>query len=393
MSIKLILKEKLEVSGAKRISLEVKGDKVLFDKLMEQTKFLNEKEEVGLSERIFCILNNLREIKICSNCRNKEVKFNGLGKGYSTYCSTKCMSNSKEIRDKSKNTIKERYGGVHFNATEEVKKKRKITNLEKYGVEHVLQNEDVRNKIENTNLKKYGHKTPLKNKSIKDKIKKTIIKKYGVDNVSKSQEVKDLKTATTFSNYGVLYPLQSEEIRNKMDKTMVDRYGEIHSSHIDASNKKREQTWLDKYGVKNPLLLIGDNGVSKSSQELFWGIYSKLSEDLKSKTYFSELNKEFNVKSGDLFYYYDFVISNKKIAIEFNGDYWHCNPKVYEPDFIHEHIGKTAEEIWEYDYRKLEALKERGFEVYVVWESDYTKNKDEIVSKFIELFISDEQQG
>lgn len=389
MNIRQVLKEKIETSGAKRISLEVKSDEVLLDGLMEQTKFLNEKGEVSLSERIFCILNEFQEIKMCSNCGDKEVKFNGLGKGYSIYCSTKCMSNSKEIRVKSKNTIEDKYGGVHFNATDEVKKKRKITNLEKYGVEHVLQSEDVRSKIEETNLKKYGHRTPLKNEDIKDKIKKTIIKKYGVDNVSKSQEIKDLKTTTTFSNYGVLYPLQSEEVRNKMEKTMVDRYGEIHSSHMDSANKKREQTWLDKYGVKNPLLLIGDNGVSKSSQELFWSIYNKLPENLKYKTYFSELNKEFNIKNGELFYYYDFVISNKKIAIEFNGDYWHCNPKVYEPDFIHEHIGKTAEEIWEYDYLKLEALKERGFEVYVIWESDYVKDKCGVISKFSQLFIDD----
>lgn len=385
MNIRQVLKEKIEASGTKRISLEVKSDGALFEELMEQTKFLNEKGEVSLSERIFCILNEIQEIKICSNCRDKEVKFNGIGKGYSTYCSTKCMSNSKEVRDKSKNTIDNKYGGMHFNATDEVKNKRKITNLEKYGVEHVLQSENVRSKIENTNLKKYGHKTPLKNKDIKKKIKETVINRYGVDNVSKSKYIKDLKTATTFSNYGVAYPLQSEKIKDKMEKTMVDRYGKIHSSHIDSSNKKREQTWLDKYGVKNPLLLVGDNGVSKLSQEFFWSIYNKLPEYLKSKVYFSELNKEFNIKSGEFFYYYDFVMSDVKMAIEFNGDYWHCNPNVYEDKFIHEHIGKTAKEIWEYDYKKIESLKEMGYDVYVVWESDYLKNKHEVVSRLIKI--------
>lgn len=61
-------------------------------------------------------------------------------------------------------------------------------------------------------------------------------------------------------------------------------------------------------------------------------------------TEFSLYNKEFNEK-----YFYDFCY-NKKI-IEYNGDFWHANPKIYnESDVVHKN--KVAKDIWNYDIRK-----------------------------------------
>lgn len=32
---------------------------------------------------------------------------------------------------------------------------------------------------------------------------------------------------------------------------------------------------------------------------------------------------------------YDLFVKNKNILIEYNGDYWHCNPKIYNADYMH----------------------------------------------------------
>jgi len=227
---------------------------------------------------------------------------------------------------------------------------------------------------------------PLQNEEIKNKIKETIISIYGVDNVSKSNDIKLQKTATTFSNYGVSYPLQSDIIKSKIENTMIEKYGVRHNSYRKETLENRENTWLKNHGVKNPLF-IDNNGVSKISQKLFWLIYEKLPDDLRQKCYFSELNKEFDIENKEIgvHYLYDFVITSIKFCIEFNGDFWHCNPKLYQENYVNKMISMSAKEIWEKDKSKIDFLKNKGYEVFVVWENEYEKNPEDVLQKIIDL--------
>jgi len=197
------------------------------------------------------------------------------------------------------------------------------------------------------------------------------------------------KTATTFSNYGVAYPLQSKKIRNKMEKTMLETYGVTHNSFRKETIEERKKTWLEKYGVNNPLF-ISDKGFSKISQDLFWKLYEKIPKDLKEKCYFYELNKEFDIEDYEnkIHYLYDFVISNIKLCIEFNGDFWHCNPKIYNEEYKHVVIGKTAREIWEKDSVKINFLKKKGYSVFVVWESEYKESPHLILDSLLKLVLT-----
>jgi G:T-mismatch repair DNA endonuclease (very short patch repair protein) len=53
----------------------------------------------------------------------------------------------------------------------------------------------------------------------------------------------------------------------------------------------------------------------------------------------------------------------------FHGDYWHCNPKIYEADYYHNGRKMTAKEMWEYDANSVKAFEDAGYKVIVVWES------------------------
>ena len=55
---------------------------------------------------------------------------------------------------------------------------------------------------------------------------------------------------------------------------------------------------------------------------------------------------------------------NNKI-IEFNGDYWHCNPNIFPSDYFNSVKQKTANEIWDYDKRKKECAEEYNNKVLV----------------------------
>lgn len=72
----------------------------------------------------------------------------------------------------------------------------------------------------------------------------------------------------------------------------------------------------------------------------------------------------------------------ENVYIEFNGDYWHCNPKKYESEYWHEVRKMTASEIWEYDNQKKQGIELLGSKLFVIWENDYKNNKNEILERF-----------
>lgn len=82
-------------------------------------------------------------------------------------------------------------------------------------------------------------------------------------------------------------------------------------------------------------------------------------------------------------YSYDFTY--KKKIIEFNGDYWHCNPKIYKSSFFNKNKGLTASEIWQYDQSKNKLAEQHSYEVLVVWESEWNMNPDETLKKCIKF--------
>ena len=66
--------------------------------------------------------------------------------------------------------------------------------------------------------------------------------------------------------------------------------------------------------------------------------------------------------------FYDFVIPCKKICIEYNGDVFHANPKLYASEDHPNPYNKsiTAKEIWEHDRIKINNIMDRGYRVIVV---------------------------
>ncbi len=92
---------------------------------------------------------------------------------------------------------------------------------------------------------------------------------------------------------------------------------------------------------------------------------------------------------NDLNRHYIYDIKHKDCIIEFNGDYWHANPLIYnEADTIKDH---TATEIWNKDARKIEVANKKGFRTLVVWESDYINNKEKTITEVIKWILNEQQ--
>jgi G:T-mismatch repair DNA endonuclease (very short patch repair protein) len=79
--------------------------------------------------------------------------------------------------------------------------------------------------------------------------------------------------------------------------------------------------------------------------------------------------------------FYDIVDTTRNKIIEFHGDYWHCNPKIYDEHYFHAHLKMSAREIWEKDRAKEQAALDRGFKIKIVWWSDYESAPDSTIQE------------
>lgn len=95
---------------------------------------------------------------------------------------------------------------------------------------------------------------------------------------------------------------------------------------------------------------------------------------------------QFLLENEKSFYLYDINIGNK--IIEYNGDYWHANPKIYNEFWINKNNKLTALQIWERDRRKLEFAESKGYKVLTIWESDWKNNKNECIEECMR-FLND----
>lgn len=173
-----------------------------------------------------------------------------------------------------------------------------------------------------------------------------------------------------------------------------DEEGKAFYESVNAKKANTLENYINRYGESGSEKYLeymekaqSPSRLSKSSQELF----RELDKYFTEKTYFGEKNKEFGKydKVHSRYYYYDFVIPDLKVCVEFNGDDWHANPEIYkDKKWVHP-FNKliTKEEIWEYDRVKKELLENEGFTILYVWEKEYLMNKEAVIEKLVKEIL------
>jgi hypothetical protein len=136
---------------------------------------------------------------------------------------------------------------------------------------------------------------------------------------------------------------------------MQPGYGKIGTKE---SKEKRKQTLIERYGVDHAGIFASSHPVSKMEIQLG-----------------EQLPSDFIAQGRIGRYKVDFLNPNTKQVIEMFGDYWHCNPTQYAPDYYHSQLDMTAEDKWAYDNQRIQYLKDKGYHVAVIWESDYKKKQ------------------
>jgi very-short-patch-repair endonuclease len=71
----------------------------------------------------------------------------------------------------------------------------------------------------------------------------------------------------------------------------------------------------------------------------------------------------------------DMVNLDTKVVVEYNGDFWHCNPSIWKESKYNKAIKLTAGEKWKKDRARRFVLMRLGFQVYTVWERDWKTDR------------------
>jgi len=164
----------------------------------------------------------------------------------------------------------------------------------------------------------------------------------------------------------------------KSKEYMIKKYGEEKTNQINQSKALTLKNFINKYGkdegLKQYEIMLNKhhNFYSKISQKFF----NELDKYLGNKytTYYANKNGEYGINLIDSYIRLDYFILELNLCIEFNGTYYHGDPRIFKADDYPNPHNKvtTAKQIWENDNNRYKLLKEiRNIDTIIVWESDY----------------------
>ncbi len=339
---------------------------------------------------------------ICFFCGGK-AHFYNANRGYGK----KCMSDECNKRSWASNTIESivfKYD-VGVKEAEEMLKERvdNFSKVLKAQIRRKKKEDPLYTKKINPSCKEYWIIQGYSEKDAQDIVNKKMYKMYqkSVKNRKEHPELY-IGTSTTQVEYWIKKGYSEKEAKLKVSERQrtftLEKCIEKHGLE-DGTKRwfKRQEKWQNTLKSKSSeeierinklrVAALGIDNNSKIANELFDKLSSKMTVKECKKVYYSSKNKEYH-KYDEKYkrhYLYDFVDSKRKKVIEFNGDFWHCNPMQYNEDYRHPVKDLKANEIWEYDKRKREYMEFMGYDVLIVWELEYRKNSQQIVEKCLDF--------
>ncbi|MGI0075842.1 MAG: DUF7487 domain-containing protein [Nitrosopumilaceae archaeon] len=326
-----------------------------------------------MSERIYCIFNNITAQKLCQMCTNI-VKYDG--QKYRTYCSTKC-----QLRDP-----------ISIN-------RRKETCFQKYNTSNPLMNKEVRAKRDNTMYQLYGTTHALRVENFKKKAKQTTALRFGVEHAAQSPIIKEKTKTQWLEKFGVSNPMKNQSIKQKIQQHFLEKYNvNWHTqTHIPPNIIKHldDQTWLyeQHYVLKKPIIQIAKEcnidltSIQTRLKKFNIAVKYYTGYSYKAITWLESIIKKENTFIQHALNEGEFKIPNTRFLVdgycketntvyEFYGDLFHGNPEIFEPtEKCHPFdLNITAGELYRRTIERENLIKEMGYNLIVVWENKWNKN-------------------
>jgi hypothetical protein len=332
--MKQALEDIVKNTNPKSISTVVKQHRELYD-------WIQTAKGATISEKIYNILNP--ELEVCVLGNNKRFKSLTLGYGFcgpASKCKCAAESVSTKVSKSKKSYTKEQKA--------DISQKRASTNLKKYGVSNVGQTATA---IEHR-AAVYADKSAVK--EIVEQVKQTKLVKYGNEHYNNSNSIKETYKLKRTSGYWInRFPDKNiAALENKaqleslyLEKTPLEIADQL-GVHIQTVYK-----YLNAHGLREPF---------KSNDELELVRYL---ESLGITNIIRNTRKLLPSKRE-----IDIYLPDYKVAIEYNGVYWHHEDVA--------HITRT------YHYEKFQECQQLGIQLITVF-SNFWHNKRDIVKSTI----------
>lgn len=300
----------------------IKNYKNIYDQII-QYSLDNNIEYDKLSELIFLIINDIDKPK-CIVCNNN-ASYKNFNIGYLKTCGNKkCATNI--IESKKQGQIK-----------------KNITIKEKYGVNNISQLESIKKQKENTMLSNYGKKYNSQRDIVKTKISQNMTKL----NIEKNK-IKRYSILSTIPNIDII------NLYNKNNRYLTDLKCLKCNTEFTVSQHFAQQRQKHNFNVCtncNPVLKYYSNSEIEIKKFIEENYNGKIITNTRSIINPHEL---------------DIYLPELKLAIEFNGLYWHSE---YYKDKNY-HLNKTN------------LCKQQGIQLIHIWEDDWIY-KQNIVKSII----------
>jgi hypothetical protein len=164
------------------------------------------------------------------------------------------------------------------------------------------------------------------------------------------------------------------EIQASRSARSVKFSGKRHAAESKRKIGESVSNYIRKIGIDKHIANFGEQtsvGISKIEIECFNELKSILPE-LQS-----------NIAIGT--YVVDMITD--MLIIEFNGTYWHADPRRYKAEDILKFPNGDvlAETIWEKDANRTEYLNQLGYQVFVIWETDWKHDKTAVINELKQI--------
>jgi len=251
-----------------------------------------------------------REIRKCKMCN---VTFECLPNHTKQYCSKKCANADPVVKAKvllsQKLVWDAKYNGKHPMTTTLTRERHKNTIQKKYNVEHALQCKAHLDKAKQTKLSRYGSET-FNNL---DKAKQTKLNKYGSATYNGHEKRTSMKFQNIIKYWTHLTPMFSE-----IEFTGVSN-GQLYKFQCNVCQYEFYRNLDNGYIPRCKVCSMKENSNVQSKGE------KDIIEYIRQLTPTTIVERDRVVLNGKEL---DIYLPDKKLAIEFNGIYWHSESKL-----------------------------------------------------------------
>ena len=246
--------------------------------------------------------------------------------------------------------------------------------------------------------------------------KEKMIKKYGITEGTErwnsycKKQADSNKFEYKHEKYGMTYEEYDEYNKSRavtLDN-MIKRYGvQDGLFHWNQYVERQRYTctleyFIEKYGDTIGTEKYNDFVEKRNTSNRLFGpsaisleMFDKLIKNYKNNIVYYDEN-EYSVHTNKLcLYHVDYYDKTLNIIIEFYGDFFHLNPKIYDADFIqfkHHEKAILAKNRWQYDKERIDDIQQTlNCKVIIVWESTYKNDKKGTINSLIQMINNKEQ--